>query len=574
MRNFILKTFSYFIDLTIIITFSIIFSEFIPLNEYFRTMQMFLVLYLLYFFISYYFFGKTIGKTIFNLKLISNLNAKLSFWNLIKRELLFKYFIIILLAVVVFFFFPQINTFFYYYIDFNVSIIVSFFLVGTINLIFYIFTSKSIWDKLSNTKFIKLHTNNRKLVFRSVSLFVFFVVTFIGIVFYNNIRQNTDTLFLEFKYPTIFKQHALNKKVREEILFIDKQTISAKDYIFELFEKYDIVVLCERNHLEITQWDFITEIVKDERFIKNVGNIFTEYGAVSKQNQIDSLLNTKFESVDSLQKSFSKLMKYRNQGFYNFICNLNLINAELPDSLKLREFFTDFDYFNEYFPQTYPNDRNRDSLMADIVITKYKEIQKNENRKKILVITNYRHAFGPIDSNSKLYNQTEFIFNAFPNKTANVLLNQFAKNKNIINYPIHFGEWDRAFAQLNDKQIGFNFKNSPFGECKFDLYPFYPEGITYQDVFTGFVFVNSPKNFVYATYYPYREYGAMHELILKNKTKDLLFNQNQYLYSKKDNKPCSYEFNLIPYLFYFVLLFFSLIIILLYLLFILRNKSI
>lgn len=37
--------------------------------------------------------------------------------------------------------------------------------------------------------------------------------------------------------------------------FLKEQTTSAKDYILGLFDDYDIVILCERNHRDMTQYD-------------------------------------------------------------------------------------------------------------------------------------------------------------------------------------------------------------------------------------------------------------------------------------------------------------------------------
>ena len=64
------------------------------------------------------------------------------------------------------------------------------------------------------------------------------------------------------------------------------------EYVFRLFERYDLVILTERMHPETTQWDFIYELTGDPRFIERVGHVFTEYGSVSQQQSLEQLMAT------------------------------------------------------------------------------------------------------------------------------------------------------------------------------------------------------------------------------------------------------------------------------------------
>ncbi len=50
-------------------------------------------------------------------------------------------------------------------------------------------------------------------------------------------------------------------------VFLENQTLSAKDYVISLFEDHDIVILCERHHADMTQYELFMEIVKDPYFI-------------------------------------------------------------------------------------------------------------------------------------------------------------------------------------------------------------------------------------------------------------------------------------------------------------------
>ena len=76
--------------------------------------------------------------------------------------------------------------------------------------------------------------------------------------------------------------------------FLQSQNTSAKDYILTLFKTHDIVILCERNHNESTQYDLIYEVVNSNYFQENVGNIFTEIGSLSNRKNTMEFTKTKF----------------------------------------------------------------------------------------------------------------------------------------------------------------------------------------------------------------------------------------------------------------------------------------
>lgn len=95
-----------------------------------------------------------------------------------------------------------------------------------------------------------------------------------------------------------------------------------------------------------------------------------------------------------------------------------------------------------------------------------------------------------------------FIFDKYPGKVANVYLNHVAytdkadegqKDKLKIfqgpqQVPIQDGKWDASFKIAGKENIGFDFKNSPFGKDHLDIWPDTSIGYHYQDIFTGFVF--------------------------------------------------------------------------------------
>jgi len=525
-----------------------------------------------YFFICYAYFNQTPGKYLLQLKLLSNNNQKLTLTDIIKREFLFKY--------LIGFLFPYAVLYLFKWNDFNKNVIAISVFTIIFYLIFWLIKKETWWNLLSKTRVEIVIVPKKNILLSYLILLSFLILSLSFIVHNNNHYQKNDLKIWGFQYPIKFKSYPNNSDVKKYTDFLAGQHLSPKEYVFELFKTNDVVILCESSHQESTAWDLISDIVLDKRFINNVGNVFTEYGAVSKQSKVDSILNAKFANDTLLEKSLAGLMRYRGPHFFYFLKNINLLNNSLPDSLKIHEFFTDFNSENEYFPgNTSLNEKgDRDSIMAYIVINKFKDIQKNDYRKKCLVITNFRHAFGSIKKDGREINtfdsESSFIFKSFPSKTANVMLNSLAittsviipTDKFMVYNAIQYGKWDRVFEENNNRPIGFDFKGSPFGKDVFDYFPYsyyfpYVTNLKYEDIFTGFIFNKPIHEWKIDNYYPFREYGAEKEYIEKHS--GTIINKSELQNAIEVYKPNKMEdenkmriftslYNFIPYFFYFL----------------------
>ena len=277
------------------------------------------------------------------------------------------------------------------------------------------------------------------------------------------------------------------------------------DYVIGLFDRYDVVVLCERMHPEGSQWEFIYEVLQDPRFVKRVGHVFTEYGQVGMQYYLNDFMTTDSLDTSEINSRVIHIMRnwavwpaWSNTNFYTFLTRLYALNQSLPVDRRIQHHFTDMsvnwsDLTKEEDYESYRSSfKNRDEQMAQSIIETMGRLSESENKpSKCLVIMNYRHAFDLTGGSpeEKRINTYEFLKDDFGNRAANVLLN----TRILISVPIAEGLWDMAFGEIGNRPAGFDFKGSPFGNDPFDMFPMNPKvkgKFKYQDVFTGLVYAH------------------------------------------------------------------------------------
>ena len=297
---------------------------------------------------------------------------------------------------------------------------------------------------------------------------------------------------------------------------IEKQNTKSKDYIIKQWEKNDIVILCERQHGEMTQYDLIFDIIQSNYFINNVGCVFTEIGSISLQNELNVFLTKEYS--DSTTQYLDLIKIYRNMtwpiweksNFFFFLLKINQLNSTLSPDKKIKVFTSDLinpnfqeiktkeDYLAFRKNQWY---KDRDSILADNIIHVFDSLQHIE-KNKCLVVMNYRHAFlkDILGINGVLTANTgALLYDNYQSRVASVFINSLAltavptdttKSATYQDYcdaPIQDGKWDAAFQVANMEDLGFDFKGSPFGKDSLDIWP-WSRQYTYQDVFTGMVY--------------------------------------------------------------------------------------
>ncbi len=300
-----------------------------------------------------------------------------------------------------------------------------------------------------------------------------------------------------------------SNEIRPYVEFLDTQNTTAKDYIFKVFEKKDIVVLCERLHPEFTQYEMLLEIIKDSKFRQSIGNIFIENCGRQQESNIQHYLNDQLTEEEA-EKLLLEICRNNSlhptwdyYDFYYFFKELREINKTLSNKEKIQVYPTDIEVVWEnmdkekYKKEVQAKFDDRDELMAEYIIRKFDKIlSSSQNRRKALVIMNYRHAFAHkfrYPNNPETNNVGRFLMERYKTRFANILINSFAitasrSDTDFDVVPFQDGKWDAAFLVAGKDNLGFSLRGNAFGRSHFDYWNFTPHNYSYEDVFDGFVY--------------------------------------------------------------------------------------
>lgn len=301
---------------------------------------------------------------------------------------------------------------------------------------------------------------------------------------------------------------------KEIIPFVDflksNKFKSAKDYILTKFENKDIVIISERDHRDILQYDFIIDVIKDENF---KGNIYTEVGSFNNYQRINKfLLNSKLSENEketellSIYRDLTDNILWEKYNYYHLLSSIFEINRLRKDKDKILLFPLDlefdwkkYDCSSQYkmydeFSENSIIDRN--VLMGKHFVSFFESAKKiNPERRKALVIENTYHGYIripkylPLPTMPVIYSTGEYIYKTYPETTTNIYINYY-KSGNEMGNLTNNGIFDASFALTKIDNIGFDLKNTPFGNSLFDLYNFGKnyDRANFDYIFDGMIF--------------------------------------------------------------------------------------
>ena len=277
--------------------------------------------------------------------------------------------------------------------------------------------------------------------------------------------------------------YAQNSELNDYVNYIKGNNCNPVDYIFNLFEKSDIVVIGERDHRDTTQYELILDLLRDPRFAKEIGYVYTEVGCVNRTKNANKLLCGRYKSDKAFNEALYTYL--RNEDFnplwdkYNrvqFLRGLyeinrsskNKITLGLTDcnfswkKIKTAEEYRNFDYS--------PACAYRDSTMCFHFAKMYAKQKPKNGKRKALIITNHPHALNATFEGKDYHRQGKWLKERYGNDNVKIVMLNWTEytHSNVQQTPlVADGLWDAAFEVVDCQPFGMDIKDTPFGRIPY-----------------------------------------------------------------------------------------------------------
>lgn len=296
--------------------------------------------------------------------------------------------------------------------------------------------------------------------------------------------------------------YAQNSELNDYVNYIKGNNCNPVDYIFNLFEKSDIVVIGERDHRDTTQYELILDLLRDPRFAKEIGYVYTEVGCVNRTKNANKLLCGRYKSDKAFNEALYTYL--RNEDFnplwdkYNrvqFLRGLyeinrsskNKITLGLTDcnfswkKIKTAEEYRNFDYS--------PACAYRDSTMCFHFAKMYAKQKPKNGKRKALIITNHPHALNATFEGTDYHRQGKWLKERYGNDNVKIVMLNWTEytHSNYQQTPlVADGLWDAAFEVVDCQPFGMDIKDTPFGRIPYfnDQYG----KMKWEDVVDGIIY--------------------------------------------------------------------------------------
>jgi hypothetical protein len=297
-----------------------------------------------------------------------------------------------------------------------------------------------------------------------------------------------------------------------------KSSKNPVDYFVDLFARHKIVVFAESLHPEMTQYEFLSQVIKHPAFAKRVRAVFTETGSRTQQEVMDRFLASPGMRVGDLIKINREATFYpsgwTNQNIVFFWQELWRVNSALPAEQKVWAYLSDLNWNWSALktPQDYQSAMNspalesRDMIMAKYIAGRINQLEKSapqDTRQSYLVIMNTRHGLNNLTSSSTgkvIQNTGGLLKEAFGKNSVHCVLYHTAKifSKTEL---LRDGLWDAAFAANNNIPAGFDLSDSPFGQDAFDYNPAF-KAKNYAQAADGLIFFRPLTQYYKMEFFP------------------------------------------------------------------------
>lgn len=297
--------------------------------------------------------------------------------------------------------------------------------------------------------------------------------------------------------------NAQNQTLKDYVQYINNYSSTPVEYIFKLFEKADVVVIGERDHRDTTQYQLILDILKDPRFVKEIGYVYTEVGCVNRTSEVNKLIKGKFQTnEDFMNHLYSYLRtgevfyplweKYNRVQFLRGLYEINRNNRQ-KITLGLTDCafsWDDISSAQEYKDFYYsPACEYRDSTMAANFAQMFEQQKPKKGKRKALIITNQPHAINATMAKRTYYRQGKWLKERYGQDNVKIVIFNWAEYRFYDGKKMPLiadGLWDAAFEEIDRKPFGMDIKGTPFGNTPY-LDPAY-KNLRWEDVADGIIY--------------------------------------------------------------------------------------
>ena len=297
--------------------------------------------------------------------------------------------------------------------------------------------------------------------------------------------------------------NAQNQTLKDYVQYVNNHSSTPIEYIFKLFEQSDIVVIGERDHRDTVQYELILDILKDPRFAKEIGYVYTEVGCVNRTSEVNKLIKGKFQNnEDFMNHLYSYLRtgevfyplweKYNRVQFLKGLYEINRDNRR-KITLGLTDCafsWSDISSAQEYKDFYYSSAcEYRDSTMAANFAQMFEQQKPKKGKRKALIITNQPHAINATMAKRTYHRQGKWLKERYGQDNVKIVIFNWAEYRfyDGKTFPlIAGGLWDAAFEVIDCKPIGMDIKGTPFGNTPY-LDPAY-KNLRWEDVADGIIY--------------------------------------------------------------------------------------
>ena len=313
-------------------------------------------------------------------------------------------------------------------------------------------------------------------------------------------------LFLGSGFQKMPMKEITDEAKSELVQYLKSHWKSPEDYIVSKFEKYDIVFIGEYHRIK-HDVELIHNLIPRLHEI-GIYNLGIEFGCYEYQDKVDKLITAKTYDEDLARwLMFQSFVAWGYKEYMDIYRKAWELNTSLPpDAPRFRVvnlgYSADWTFRKEEMTKELWDKvwhkGDPDEHMGNVILKEFVEKDK-----KALIYSGSHHAFThyhqPVyDFENKKFirfNKTRMgniVYQKIPERVFNIFLHSpwsTIKSFNEHNYPVD-GVIDRVMKEFQEKRVGFDVKDSPFGKLE-DNDTYYAAGydnFTLSTFCDGYVF--------------------------------------------------------------------------------------